>query len=482
MCDIHASIDGLAAVDVEGMPAAALGAHIRALMTARDRLDGQIGRALQVFDARGYCQSDGAPSTASWLRGRSRITSGEASLRVKTARGLRELPATAQALEDGAITLAHARAIAMLAHDTDLATTRQIEIRLIELARLVDPVRFSCELRLIREAYTRDGSDGKDNEKPDDPDDEYRRLSVVASFEGRFNLNGWLTPEGGAMLKAALDALARPLPDDERTTTQRYADALVELARRQLNQGNLPAKNGVRPHMFVSAQSTPAGAGDGGDDTSASTGDGGDDTSASTGDGGDDTSASTGDGGAEENTAAARDERPIPPPPGSGGAVVRLTQGQVVGGGVLSDKALERIACDATISRVLFGPDGHLLDLGRSTRVVSPAQWRALLLRDGGCVFPGHDCPAAYCEAHHLISWLDGGPTDLWNLAPVCTFGHTLVHERGYQLYLNEMNIWVLRKPDGTEILGLPLGKTRRGNITSIEVAMLNGPRGPCGD
>jgi len=471
MSELAVAIDGLAAVDVADMPAPALGEHIRGLMAARDRLDGQISRALQVFDARRYCESDGAASTAAWLRGRSRIAGSEASARVKTARVLREMTATATALEDGMITLAHARAIAQLATDTDVATTRQVEAQLIELARLVDPVRFGAELRMLREAWRRDDSDGKDRDDDVDADEAYRRFAVAASFEGRFNLNGWLTPEGGALLKAALDALARPLPGDERTTAQRYADALVELARRQLNQGDLPAKNGVRPHMFIGANSaaTPAAGGAASHDPAANT----------------DTDASGGDADSDVDSAAAGGaEPPTPPRPGSGsgGAAVRLFDGQVVGGGVLSDKALERIACDATISRVLYGPDGHVLDLGRSTRVVSAAQWRALLLRDGGCVFPGHDCPAAYTEAHHLISWLVLGPTDLWNLALVCTFAHKLVHERDWRLYLNENNIWVAKKPDGTQILGLPLGKTRRGNLTSTETAMLNGPRGPCRD
>src|SRR4051812_28210723 len=76
-------------------------------------------------------------------------------------------------------------------------------------------------------------------------------LSVASSFEGRFNLSGWLTPEGGATLKVALDALSRPVADDTRTAAHRYADALVELARRQLNDGDLPAKHGVRPHLFA---------------------------------------------------------------------------------------------------------------------------------------------------------------------------------------------------------------------------------------
>src|SRR3954471_11268958 len=171
---VAAAIDGLAAVDVGGMPAAALGAHIRALMVERDRLDGAIERALGVFDAAGYGEADGAASTASWLRGRCRVSGGEASARVRTARMLRQLPATAAALEAGAVSLAHARVIAQLAADTDLAATRRVEEQLVALAAVVDAVRFSVELRRIREAWVRDGADGKDNEKPGDPDDGYR--------------------------------------------------------------------------------------------------------------------------------------------------------------------------------------------------------------------------------------------------------------------------------------------------------------------
>jgi hypothetical protein len=264
-----------------------------------------------------------------------------------------------------------------------------------------------------------------------------------------------------------LDSLSRPVGGDDRTAVQRYADALVELARRQLDGGDLPAKNDVRSHMFVGAKAQPGTPWDRNDVPPSN-------------DDANDAAPSADDDVAGDHSS------PNGPPPGPqpapGGLAIRLTDGVVVGGGALSDKALQRIACDATITRVVFRPDGHVLDLGRAVRVVTSAQWRALLLRDGGCVIPGHDCPASHCQAHHLISWLDGGPTDLRNLAAVCTFGHTLLYERGYRLYLNLENCWVLEKPTGEQIVGLPLGQTGHTNIASIEAAMLNGPRGPCGD
>ncbi|HEX2158646.1 MAG TPA: HNH endonuclease signature motif containing protein, partial [Actinomycetes bacterium] len=77
---------------------------------------------------------------------------------------------------------------------------------------------------------------------------------------------------------------------------------------------------------------------------------------------------------------------------------------------------------------------------GRTSRVVQPAQRTALAVRDGGCVFPGCARPLAWCEAHHLVHWLDGGPTDLANLILVCRAHHRAVHEGRWRLH---------RDPDG---------------------------------
>jgi hypothetical protein len=94
----------------------------------------------------------------------------------------------------------------------------------------------------------------------------------------------------------------------------------------------------------------------------------------------------------------------------------------------------------ALLPPVLGGAPSQPLDLGRSTRVISPAQRAALAVRDGGCVFPDCDRPLAWCDGHHLWHWVDGGPTDLENLALVCRAHHRTVHEGGWQL---------TRGPDG---------------------------------
>jgi HNH endonuclease len=94
----------------------------------------------------------------------------------------------------------------------------------------------------------------------------------------------------------------------------------------------------------------------------------------------------------------------------------------------------------ALLPPVLGGTPSQPLELGRSSRVVSPTQRNALAVRDRGCVFPGCQRPLAWCEAHHLRHWLHGGPTDLTNLALVCRAHHRAVHEGGWRL---------ARAPDG---------------------------------
>src|SRR5512132_273010 len=83
----------------------------------------------------------------------------------------------------------------------------------------------------------------------------------------------------------------------------------------------------------------------------------------------------------------------------------------------------------ALLPPVLGGAPTQPLEVGRTSRVVTPTQRVALAVRDHGCVFPGCARPLAWCDAHRLRHWLHGGPTDLANLALVCRAHHRAVHE-----------------------------------------------------
>jgi hypothetical protein len=88
------------------------------------------------------------------------------------------------------------------------------------------------------------------------------------------------------------------------------------------------------------------------------------------------------------------------------------------------------------------------LDVGRKTPVVSPALRRALIVRDRGCRFPGCDRPHAWCDAHHVRHWADGGPTALTNLVLLCRRHHRRIHD-GFGVRM-EAGQPVFSRPDGT--------------------------------
>src|SRR6185369_15014444 len=87
----------------------------------------------------------------------------------------------------------------------------------------------------------------------------------------------------------------------------------------------------------------------------------------------------------------------------------------------LSGAAARRLACDAEVIPVVLGGAGEVLDVGRARRTTTPAQRRALRVRDGGCIGPGCERPPAWTKAHHLQHWADGGRTDIDNLCLLCT-------------------------------------------------------------
>ncbi len=103
---------------------------------------------------------------------------------------------------------------------------------------------------------------------------------------------------------------------------------------------------------------------------------------------------------------------------------------QLQGLGGIEPETARRLACDAELIGAVVDINGEVLALGRSRRLVSRAQRRALMIRDGMCQFTAcHQ--TRHLQAHHIIPWSAGGPTDLDNLILLCRFHHTAVHEGG---------------------------------------------------
>jgi len=400
------AVDELASQDLSGLPDGMAAARVLALRRLLERLECQWLRELAAVDARGAAGAElgeRAPSTAGWLRARVRLTAGAALQRVRVARALHRGPlsGTAAALAAGELSYGHAVVLAGGTENLDAETTATAEPVLLEAARRLDPARLRRVVEHLRVIASPDREERLARHRF-----EQRGLHVAGTWQGMVALQGLLDPEAGEALLAALDPLTRPAgPQDHRTGPQRRADALTELARRSLAGGWLPESGGARPQVTVTID------------------------------------------------LATLLDHPGP-------------HGVFGWGGPVSPETARRLACDAALTRVvctrhpttgshdhdtmaggqgglarrlrdglallppvLGGARPEILDLGRTTRVVSPGLRKALAVRDGGCVVAGCGRPPAWCDAHHVRHWLHGGPTSLDNLVLVCRAHHREVHE-----------------------------------------------------
>lgn len=97
----------------------------------------------------------------------------------------------------------------------------------------------------------------------------------------------------------------------------------------------------------------------------------------------------------------------------------------------------ELLICNAEVSETLLDRMGMPIAARERLRFPSRAMRRALDARDGGCVFPGCEAPAGWCDAHHVIHYAANGTTTTSNLALLCRRHHGIVHRTGWSMSLN---------------------------------------------
>jgi hypothetical protein len=117
-----------------------------------------------------------------------------------------------------------------------------------------------------------------------------------------------------------------------------------------------------------------------------------------------------------------------------GARVVARPYARVAGGPGLPDRVVLRLICEARIRTVIHDSAANVLDVGRSHRLVTDRQYRALLARQHGhCAHPG--CPnTKNLHAHHRIHWIHGGRTDLDNLLLLCERHHVAHHAGEFEI------------------------------------------------
>jgi hypothetical protein len=100
----------------------------------------------------------------------------------------------------------------------------------------------------------------------------------------------------------------------------------------------------------------------------------------------------------------------------------------------ISAKTVERLACDASITRIVLGSESMVIDVGRAKRTVSGPARKALNVRDKHCTWPNCERPASWCSGHHLKHWVHGGTNEPPNLTLLCYRHHWMVHEGNWQI------------------------------------------------
>ena len=364
-----------------------LATELDEVFAAEQKLAARRLALIAEIDARGVAVRDGARNTAMWLGERLRLDAGRARESLRLARALSvSLSATAEALADGRIHLEQAqiieKAVSHLPDSVGSAICGQAEHALIEFAGTFAPSPLAALGGRILGHVAPEVAEEHERrqlEREEARAWKERCFTIAPHGPARHRVSGWLDNESAATVNAALDALCKP-PSTRDTSgispAQQRADALVVLCRMAMGGGSLPTNGGQRPQVFVMM------------------------------------------------------------PFQSWQEAAATAMGTLGDGRKVTPETVRRMACDADLAPIVLGSDSEVLDVGRVHRLVTPAIRKALIVRDGGCAFPGCDRPAAWTDAHHRTHWMDGGITSLDTCVLLCRRHHVIVHEGQWQIRL----------------------------------------------
>ncbi len=346
--------------------------EVKALAAVRNAVDAAMCERLAAMDAAREHEVDGASSIATWARRELNQDAGVTRQMVRAATTFRDLPAVAEAARSGEISFEHVQSFTYALKHVGVAETQLIEDPLLDVAKHLSPSEFHAKVREVRDVA-----------HPDDLDRAWlkgmdqRDVSLAKTTEG-WHLTGFLDIETGAKLNTILKNLSVPRDaSDDRTPSQRRMDALDKICTSVLEHG-LPADNGIRPHINVTVD------------------------------------AQTLKAMAQQEARRTLDLKPA----------------TLDGFGPIGPGLLAHLLCGADLTPFLIttvGKNIDVLDVGRSQRLATPRQSKAISLRqDGICAAPA--CRHPISHNHHLTWWSHGGRTDLDNLIGLCRKCHTLIH------------------------------------------------------
>src|SRR5665213_3348049 len=341
------------------------------------------------FDARQGYLSFGLASTAQWLSHACGIAHRTAVEHVRVAKSLRHYSRLAEEMGAGRLSFSQVRAISRIAGPGEDGLVDD----LIEAARYATVAQLEVVVRGLRSV--------DHNDKATDPG-EYRKQSWTA--DSRWQLSARLDPERGALVGAAIDAIVQR----DGCSAAEALVQLAEIALAILAEGKKPPRElrgderaAVVIHLNA-ARVPPRSAQRDPDDASCD----------------------------QDQVAVPRSAERDP----GDAPLLGRPYARVAGGPGLPDAVVKRLLCEGRIRTDIEDGASNVLDVGRSHRLVTDRQYRALLARQHDhCAHPG--CPnTKNLHAHHRIHWIHGGRTDLNNLLLLCERHHVAHHAGEFEI------------------------------------------------
>ncbi|MHB1535214.1 MAG: HNH endonuclease [Acidimicrobiales bacterium] len=382
-----------AVMAVAVMAAADQGDWLVAHRWEMDRGESAWLEALVEFDRFQGWAADGQLSCADWLMWRTDMARPTAHEKLRIAHQLRRRPLIAEAFRDGRLSYSAVRAITRMEEpdpDVDGAL-----IQVAESGSVADVERAVRCYQLHAEQHR----------PPSDADDR-RGLRIVRGYDGtgriEVTLDALEIEEFAAAFQAFLDLAEQPV--DEPVDESSAGDSSTGTGSDQSPDPRPAPRRRADAFMdLVRVALRHAG----------------------------------------EDRAAGADRYLVHLVTSAGGT-------ELADGTPVDAATAERVACDSSTVAHLLGGEGEPLALGRRTRTWSPAQRRAVLVRDGGhCRFPG--CRRRIADVHHQRPRAQGGPTDVDNGFLACPRHHTLLH-RGFRTTGSPNAALAFYRPDGTLI------------------------------
>ncbi len=327
-------------------------------------------RTLVDLDREGAWEHNGFPTFSAWFAARYGVSSWKARRLIEAAYALEHLPRLAAALSTGELSLDKTVELARFATPAD-------EPKLVEWAKRVTPSAIRKKGDSLQRAS--DASEPHRN----------RYLSMYWTWDNQaLCIDGLLPQDQGLKVKAAIDRIAKGLPDvpDEEVSDgvqpldRKRADALAVVASNAIAQDADLDRATVVVHTSLEALAS--------------------------------------------QTYASETEDGV----------------------ALHPDVARKLACDCRYQVVATGKDGDV-GIGRVAHNVPRWLRRLVSHRDGGCAFPGCEMKT-FLHPHHIVHWVLGGPTDLSNLVMLCSIHHALVHEHHWSVVLeNDRPLWF--RPSG---------------------------------